>query len=126
MQCAAHSIQSMVKDALNSTLPTFKQHIFQSLAPFRNEEAKLHFEAAQKWEPLAAVRPVEVRWNSFFDAAKRQIDRWDSFVSAVSAVQWANSYYATPLGRKSCRALRSNEASRKGYRHCASRWFHDS
>eukprot|EP00762_Andalucia_godoyi_P008170 ANDGO_07449.mRNA.1 hypothetical protein len=96
VRCAAHSIQLIVKDAISQQLPDIMQQMAASLAPFRQQQVQKMFRTVQEMQPattaLRIIKPVEVRWNSFYDAARRILDRWPAYVSAVSGTTVAGQF----------------------------------
>lgn len=86
VRCTAHSIQLIVKDAMEAVCPTLQQEIAAAVSLFRGNarvRAFMKFQADSGEKPLRLIRPVCVRWNSYFDAARRILDRWDCFSYAL-------------------------------------------
>eukprot|EP00762_Andalucia_godoyi_P007486 ANDGO_07787.mRNA.1 hypothetical protein len=94
MRCAAHSIQLIVKDAVTQQIPDFMHQMSASLAPFRQQEVAKIFHAMQVMQPattpLRIVKRVDVRWNSHYNAARRVLDRWNAYSSAMGGTSVAN------------------------------------
>eukprot|EP00762_Andalucia_godoyi_P002338 ANDGO_07527.mRNA.1 hypothetical protein len=96
VRCAAHSIQLIVKDAITQQIPDFMQQMSASLAPFRQQEVAKIFHAVQVIQPaitpLKIVKPIDVRWNSHYNAARRVLDRWNAYSSAIGGTSVANQF----------------------------------
>lgn len=111
VRCAAHSIQLIVKDALKAVCPKLQKDIADAVNVCRVPAFARVFKQTQKAQHmklLRLVKPVAVRWNSYYNAAQRILERWPPFFSTVSSHpvekdRFATEEFETKL-RSFCRA----------------------